>query len=199
MHPRTKAQGKELTKLILELVAAGALASVAAGLATDPRRSGKALDALSTFAAWRIRRAFARLKMQGMITYSERDVRSPLYLTKKGIARLTRYELRGLRLFDRRKKWDYLWRLVIFDVPERQRWLRDALRYELGLLGFFQLQQSVYVAPFDCTQQIETISETLWLRKRLMQCVTPSLGRYEDRVRSHFIAKGTAPKNLRRV
>ncbi len=97
----------------------------------------------------------------------------------------------------RPKKWDYLWRLVIFDIPERSRYLRDALRYELIQLGFFMLQESVYVMPFDCVKEVDEISKLLHIRRDLIIiCVTASLGKSEDRVRQHFIDRAMAPKNF---
>ena len=48
-----------------------------------------------------------------------------------------------------RKKWDRKWRIVIFDIQEKQRKKRDALRVKLKELGFGQWQKSVYISPHD--------------------------------------------------
>ena len=47
------------------------------------------------------------------------------------------------------KPWDGFWRMVVFDVPERKRQLRDLLRRHLKKLGFGRLQGSVYISPYD--------------------------------------------------
>lgn len=48
-----------------------------------------------------------------------------------------------------RKVWDGKWRIVIFDISENERIIRDALRFKLISLGFGKLQESVYITPLD--------------------------------------------------
>lgn len=45
--------------------------------------------------------------------------------------------------------WDGFWRIVIFDIPENKRSLRDKLRRYLLKLGFGELQNSTYVSAYD--------------------------------------------------
>lgn len=53
------------------------------------------------------------------------------------------------------KKWDRKWRLVIFDIPEKERKARDALREKLKELGFGRWQKSVYISPHDFGQDLK--------------------------------------------
>ena len=55
--------------------------------------------------------------------------------------------------------WDRIWRIVIFDIPEKLKKVRDALRYHLKRLGFIELQHSVFVLPYKCEDHIEYIVE----------------------------------------
>jgi CRISPR-associated endonuclease Cas2 len=57
------------------------------------------------------------------------------------------------------RKWDKLWRIVIFDIPEKRKAGREALRSKLKQLGFYQLQKSCFIHPFDCKSEIDFISE----------------------------------------
>ena len=57
------------------------------------------------------------------------------------------------------KKWDKKWRMVIFDIPETQKKARYALRAKLKELGFYPLQKSVWVHPFECRDEIDFIIE----------------------------------------
>lgn len=45
--------------------------------------------------------------------------------------------------------WDGLWRLVLFDIAEENRVLRNLLRRKLKSLGFIMFQKSVWVTPFN--------------------------------------------------
>ncbi|MFC1757127.1 CRISPR-associated endonuclease Cas2, partial [Patescibacteria group bacterium] len=55
--------------------------------------------------------------------------------------------------------WDGKWRLVLFDVPEKRRNARDALRNKLQELGFRELQKSVFVFPYPCRDEIDFVVE----------------------------------------
>lgn len=46
-----------------------------------------------------------------------------------------------------KKKWDKRWVVVMFDVAEVERWVRDSLRTKLLELGFGMYQKSVYISP----------------------------------------------------
>ena len=52
------------------------------------------------------------------------------------------------------EKWDRKWRMVIFDVPNKYKTARDALRKKLKEMGFYQLQKSVWVYPYPCFDEI---------------------------------------------
>jgi len=52
------------------------------------------------------------------------------------------------------KKWDGKYRLVIFDIPEQKKKVRNWLREELYLLEYDQLQKSVFVGKHPLTSEI---------------------------------------------
>lgn len=52
------------------------------------------------------------------------------------------------------RTWDGKWRVLIFDIQERRRGLRERLRRTLIGLGFIRLQDSVWVFPYDCEDLI---------------------------------------------
>lgn len=45
------------------------------------------------------------------------------------------------------RDWDRHWRLVLFDIPNAQRLIRDSLRQVLQGMGFGWLQNSVWISP----------------------------------------------------
>ncbi|MFH0969425.1 MAG: hypothetical protein V1804_02870 [Patescibacteria group bacterium] len=52
------------------------------------------------------------------------------------------------------KKWDGKYRVVIFDIPEEKRKIRDWLRGELDLLDYKKLQKSVFISKFSLTSDL---------------------------------------------
>lgn len=73
-------------------------------------------------------------------------------------------------------EWDGKWRIVIFDIPERQRKARDALRVKLKELRFYELQKSVFVFPYHCRDEIDFIIEFFNIRPfvRYAEMINPT-------------------------
>jgi len=86
-----------------------------------------------------------------------------LALTQKG--RLKSLESLLNNLKNKKDKWDGKWRMVCFDIPEKYKQGRDALRNKLKGIGFRELQKSVFVAPYDCKDEIALLVELFNLDK----------------------------------
>ncbi len=56
-------------------------------------------------------------------------------------------------------KWDGKWRILIFDVPEKRRIVRDVLRSKLKNWGLVPWQQSVWVTKKNCTEPLRKFIE----------------------------------------
>ncbi len=65
------------------------------------------------------------------------------------------------------EKWDKKWRLVMFDIPESQRDIRDKLRRSLSSLGLGILQASVWISTRDIKDKIDKISKRLKLEGKI--------------------------------
>lgn len=76
----------------------------------------------------------------------DKQGRACLRLSAPGIDRIERifplYRLAS-------RPWDGKWRIVVFDIAEKEHRLRDYLREKLVSLGFGKLQESVYITPLD--------------------------------------------------
>lgn len=57
--------------------------------------------------------------------------------------------------------WDGVWRVVIFDIPEDRRRIRDQFRRKLKHWGFKNWQQSVWVTKNDVTDKLRSLIEEL--------------------------------------
>jgi DNA-binding transcriptional regulator PaaX len=86
-----------------------------------------------------------------------------IVLTQKGKIKALTYHFQNMII--KRENWDGKWRIVIFDIPEKIKKARDALREKLKELGFYELQKSVFVFPYECRDEIEFIIEFFNLRK----------------------------------
>ena len=61
------------------------------------------------------------------------------------------------------KNWE--WINHIFDIPEKFKKSRDALSRSLKRMGFYQLQKSVLVHPFECGKEIDFMVEFFNIHK----------------------------------
>ncbi len=96
-------------------------------------------------------------------TKENSDGSQTLILTKKGKLKALTYYFEKMKI--KTVKWDGKWRIVVFDIPEKLRRGRDALREKLKKLGFYELQKSVFVFPYECQNEIEFIVEFFDLRR----------------------------------
>lgn len=105
--------------------------------------------------------AFYRLKKSRLLILQEKkDGTFVVELSQTGKRKVKEMHIETLRL-QRPKKWDRIWRFVIFDIPNKKKPLREALRQRLKTLGFYQLQESVWVCPWPCKEEIEFVQELL--------------------------------------
>ena len=74
-------------------------------------------------------------------------------LNKKGKEKIRKFVFNELKI-NKPKEWDGKWRLVIFDIPEKYKKNRNALRNKLKDMGFYQCQKSAWIHPFDCVEEI---------------------------------------------
>ncbi|KKS58149.1 MAG: Phenylacetic acid degradation operon transcriptional regulator, paaX family [Candidatus Nomurabacteria bacterium GW2011_GWF2_43_24] len=93
-----------------------------------------------------------------------KDGTTTLVLSENGRQRALRFNINKMEI---RKpiKWDRKWRIVMFDVPEKLRRLRDSLRLHFREIGLIELQKSVFVYPYPCSKEIEFILEFYNARK----------------------------------
>lgn len=106
-----------------------------------------------------------------------------VFLSQKGKARAARLQLDELEI-SKPKRWDKKWRIVIFDVPESRRILRDAFRRRLKLLGFVEFQKSVFAFPYPCEDEINILVNYFDLRENV-RYLESSLS-YDDDLRNFF-------------
>lgn len=100
------------------------------------------------------RRLLRYARYQGLITD---HYQHGLKLTAKAMARLDKLDIEAVKITIP-KKWDGLWRIVFYDIPEHKKAGRDALSLKLRQLGFYQLQRSVWVHPHPCEKELSAVA-----------------------------------------
>ncbi len=130
----------------------------------------------------RISQASSRLRSKGLI---EKDNSGRTRLTSRGESYAEKLYAKERFSIPIPKHWDQRWRIVIFDVWERRRPVRDQLRWLLMKLGFVKVQNSVWAHPYDCEELLAFIKADLKLGKGMLYLIAEGIE--GDRwLRRHF-------------
>lgn len=128
-----------------------------------------------------LNRTVSRLQKQNLIYFEKTPKGTFVRLTEKG----SRYLHTHLDAPPKPKRWDKKWRILIFDIKEAKRNVRDQLRDSLINLGFKHLQHSVWVYPYDCEDLIILLKADFRIGKDILYIIAEKIE--NDRLlKSHF-------------
>lgn len=107
------------------------------------------------------RKTIKKLKFKKYIKVVKKDENKEgaifeICLEKQGSQKVVRESFGDLTI-TKPAQWDGVWRIVVFDIPERHKWAREGFRDKLKQLNFYQIQDSVFAFPYDCRREIEFI------------------------------------------
>ena len=105
----------------------------------------------------RIRKTFETLQKERLIKKEVLlDGSTKLFLLDKGRKKVLHFKFNDLKIKPP-VKWDGLWRIVIFDFPQKYKRTRNVFREKIRGLGFHQLQKSVWIHPYPCRDEIDFV------------------------------------------
>lgn len=119
--------------------------------------------------------ALSRLAHKGLITFEERGGKKYARITEVGRRALTLEEQKAAVRAKRGGRWDKHYRMVIFDIPERKRNIRAALRRTMLEAGFLCIQGSVWVYPYDCEDLIALLKADLHIGKDVLYTIVEKI------------------------
>src|SRR3989338_4335654 len=167
---RVRTKRKNLQKLILETVSVAGVLSIAmiapavvgamGKLGIIPRRRQN--EYISSSAS--------KLVKRGLLFYDGKRYQ----LTSRGDGLLRRWEFADFKL-SKPKKWDKKWRVIIFDIPEKKKRVREQIRSLFNQAGLRRLQDSVWVYPYDCEDVITLLKTDFGVGKDLLYLIVDEL------------------------
>ncbi|TSC69262.1 MAG: phenylacetic acid degradation operon negative regulatory protein [Parcubacteria group bacterium Gr01-1014_56] len=167
---KRKKQRANLQKAVLNTVATAGVVSIAL---VAPNVLG-ALGTLGILPTKRrtesIQTARKRLVERGLLLYEGKNI----HLTKAGEAVLRSLSLPDYKL-PKPRRWDKRWRVLIFDIPEKRKSLREKVRRTLNAIGFIRLQDSVWVYPYDCEDFVTLLKADFKIGKDLLYMIVDTL------------------------
>lgn len=171
-----KEQRRKIIKTVLLTIAAAGVVSMAI-------MAPNALQSLDLFYGkkrkkynqkYYIKSKISELKNKNYIEFCHKDNQTFVSLTEKGKNLLLKYKLKELTL-KKPTKWDNKWRLVIFDIKEYKKHIRDSMRKELINFGFLRIQDSVWVFPYECEEIIIMLKSYFYLGKEVLYIIAEKI------------------------
>lgn len=149
------------------------------GLSGSPKRYfrilkfiGKEWQKINREELWRSIRRLYQSKL--VSERHNKDGSITLVLSDRGRHRALRYQLDEMKIKEP-QTWDRKWRIVIFDIPEGQKKIRDALRFHFRQLGLKELQKSVFVYPHSCDDEVDFLIEFYDIRPHVRKIIAESI------------------------
>ncbi len=99
------------------------------------------------------RQALNRMKKRGLVDFTQLGPKMPVKITKTAWRVFQKLKIENLQIA-KPPRWDGKLRLAIFDIPEKYKAKRNALRRKLKELAFKQVQKSVWVCPYPCRNEL---------------------------------------------
>lgn len=167
------------------------LGGIALGLSYSPRQYFRTLRAIRK--DWqntnqqnfnRSIRTLAKEKMLEEKIMPDNSI--SLILTKEGRKQAKIMSLLGKSIkFTKSGHWDGKWRMVIFDIPEKDRVFRDILREHLRFLKFYKLQHSVFISPHPFEKQVLKMVE-IYSAQKYVRIITALKIDNENKIKKYF-------------
>ena len=112
------------------------------------------IASLAQYNPYYVKRTLKRLKKQQLV-----EQQGSMYLlTTRGKRWILKYTLEDLNI-PAPKMWDGKWRLVIYDVARHKASLRNIFRTTIRRLGFYNVQESVWLHPYPCEKEISFLRD----------------------------------------
>ena len=112
----------------------------------------------------------SKLVKRGLLFYNGKHYQ----LTPEGESFLRRWQFADFKL-EKPKKWDKKWRVMIFDIPETKRKIRNNLTLLFRQAGIHRLQNSVWIYPYDCEDIITLLKTDFGVGKYLLYMIVDEL------------------------
>lgn len=147
-------------ELILDLLKAGAILTVAFMAPGAARLFVKDPN----YYKWKdfhrplLVRNIKNLQRKGLVQMYETKDGTVVKITEKGKTETLKYEVDKIKI-DRPDSWDGKWRLVMFDIGNDKKEIRNLFREKLKQMEFYQFQESVFIFPFPCLKEVKYLRE----------------------------------------
>ena len=131
-----------------------------------------------------VRVAVSRMMKQGLLQSEKKGNKSYYELTERGVSRINEAAKRIYKLDPH--NWDGKWRIIMYNIPEEKRQLRDEFRKELQWSGFGNLANGCWVSPNNFEKEINLLISKYQIEEYVQLFLSKHIGPKPD---FHLIEK----------
>ena len=183
---KEKRSKAEIIKMILTVIAAAGFVVAVAVLPGLPMALAPFLGKTQKrYQPWQIRRSLKSMEDQNLISITEERHKTVIKMTKNGKQKLLKFKMDKMQIKPQ-KTWDKKWRLILFDVSMDDHLKRNAFRYLIKRLGAIKLQQSVWIYPYDCAEEVAFLEKIFGFDERQVRVVIAEDVGDDRALRKHF-------------
>lgn len=176
----------EITKDVLSwLFVAGSVVAMAGVSSSFIANILLKYQKLKKYPKKRVASTFSYLRKRGLLNIEKKDHQVYISLTNEGRKKAGMFQINSLGI-RRPNKWDGQWRFLLFDIAEKRRPYREALRGMLKQLHFYPFQKSVWVHAFDCRAEIELLRDFFGLSENELRFITAQDIGNENKLKHFF-------------
>lgn len=122
----------------------------------------------------------AKLTKRGLLKFKD----GYYQLTPEGEKTLRRWELSNYRL-RKPRRWDKQWRIIIYDISEKKAIVRKQVAKLFTQAGFYHLQDSVWIYPYDCEDIIGLLKTDFGVGREILYVIATEVEN-DRHLRNHF-------------
>lgn len=130
---------------------------------------------------------FQKLIAKSLLEFVIKNGKKHVQLTENGKRELARMVARRPDARSHRR-WDKRWRMVIYDIREERKVMRNQLQMLLRNFGFYKLQNSVWIYPYDCEALIMLLKADFKIGKEVLYAVVEKIEN-DAEIKKHFDLK----------
>ena len=186
--PITKKQKEKAIKISKEILKYLLISGAILIAASSPYFASSLIRDIKRFKTkdkQKINNAFQYLRKSGLIKIEKDGFDARISLTENGKKRAGKYQINDLKI-EIPNKWDGKWRVIIFDIPDISKTVRNIFRTKLKEFNFYSLQKSVWVYPYECRKEIEILRNFLGANSDQIQFILAEEIEHEEKLKKAF-------------
>ena len=123
---------------------------------------------------YRTKRAIKSLENRKFVRFWIKNGKGHLALTEEGKNYFANLQAKKIKL-PHNPVWDGKWRIVTFDIPEKQKIQRKRFSNTLTFIGMCNLEKSIFVYPHECKDAVSKIASLYGVEGNIKYIVADSI------------------------